>query len=132
MKVIFTGRHVEVSDSLRASAQERFTKMTTYLDDIIDVHVIFSVEKHRHQAEITLKTRRGEFIACAETDDMYASLSQALDKLEAQAHKHAGKQKAGFKVKTGLPGVAETETGAEAETEHDPEAEAEAETEVEG
>jgi putative sigma-54 modulation protein len=134
MKVIFTGRHVEVSDSLRALAQERFTKMTTYLDDIIDVHVIFSVEKHRHQAEITLKTRRGEFIACAETDDMYASLSQALDKLEAQAHKHAGKQKAGFKAKTGLPGAAETETGVEAETGHDPEAEAEAEaeTEVEG
>jgi len=120
MKVIFTGRHVEVSDSLRASAQERFDKMTTYLDDIIDVHVIFSVEKHRHQAEIALKTRRGEFIACAETDDMYASLSQALDKLEAQAHKHSGKQKAGIKVKGGLPG---------GETEAEPELESETETE---
>ena len=130
MKVIFTGRHVEVSDSLRASAQERFTKMTTYLDDIIDVHVIFSVEKHRHQAEITLKTRRGEFIACAETDDMYASLSQALDKLEAQAHKHAGKQKAGIKAKSGLPGTAEAE--AEAEPDAEVEAEPEPEPEVEG
>jgi putative sigma-54 modulation protein len=126
MKVIFTGRHVEVSDSLRASAQERFTKMTTYLDDIIDVHVIFSVEKHRHQAEITLKTRRGEFIACAETDDMYASLSQALDKLEAQAHKHAGKQKAGIKAKTGVPGAEE------AEAEAGPEGELESEAEAEG
>jgi putative sigma-54 modulation protein len=127
MKVIFTGRHVEVSDSLRASAQERFTKMTTYLDDIIDVHVIFSVEKHRHQAEITLKTRRGEFIACAETDDMYASLSQALDKLEAQAHKHAGKQKAGIKTKTGVPGAeaAEAEAGTDAGTDAELESEAE-------
>jgi putative sigma-54 modulation protein len=128
MKVIFTGRHVEVSDSLRASAQERFDKMTTYLDDIIDVHVIFSVEKHRHQAEITLKTRSGEFIACAETDDMYASLSQALDKLEAQAHKHSGKQKTGFKAKGVLPG---TET-VQAELELEAEAEAETETETEG
>ena len=125
MKVIFTGRHVEVSDSLRASAQERFDKMTTYLDDIIDVHVIFSVEKHRHQEEITLKTRSGEFIACAETDDMYASLSQALDKLEGQAHKHSGKQKTGFKAKGVIPGSdavnaeldAEAEVEAEAETE---------------
>ena len=113
MKVIFTGRHIEVSDSLRGFAQDRLDKMTTYLDDIIDVHVILSVEKHRHQAEITLKTRSSEFIACAETDDMYASLSQALDKLEAQAHKHAGKQKAGIKAKTGMP-EAEPE---EAETE---------------
>ena len=51
---------------------------------------------------------------------MYLSLSQALDKLEAQAHKQAGKHKAGFKTKTALPGEApaeETELEAETETE---------------
>jgi putative sigma-54 modulation protein len=103
MKVIYTGRHVEVTDTLRTQTEERLDKMVTYLDDIIDVHVIFSVEKHRHQAEINLKTRNGEFIASAETDDMYASLSAAMDKLETQAHKHTGKQKAGQKVKTVVP-----------------------------
>ena len=113
MKVIFTGRHIDVSESLKAFAQERLEKMTTYLDDIIDVHVIFSVEKHRHQAEVALKTRTSDFIACAETDDMYASLSQALDKLEAQAHKHAGKQKAGIKGRSGMP----EDEAEEAETE---------------
>jgi putative sigma-54 modulation protein len=116
MKVIYTGRHVEVTDALRLSTQERLDKMTTYLDDIIDVHVIFSVEKHRHQAEITLKTRRSDFIACAETDDMYASLSQALDKLEAQAHKQSGKQKAGIKTKAAHPDATAVEP-AELETE---------------
>jgi len=122
MKVIYTGRHVEVTDALRILSQERLDKMTNYLDDIIDVHVIFSVEKHRHQAEITLKTRRSDFVACAETDDMYLSLSQALDKLEAQAHKQAGKQKAGIKTKTVPSGAVEAE-------EHEPELEAEAEAE---
>ena len=117
MKVIFTGRHVEVSDSLRMTAEERFAKMTTYLDDIIDVHVILKVEKHRHHAEISLKTRRSEFIACAETDDMYASLSQALDKLEAQAHKQSGKRQSGFKTRPPLPGTTETTAGTELETE---------------
>ena len=121
MKVVFTGRHVEVSDSLRVFAQERFDKMTNYLDDIIDVHVICSVEKHRHQAEISLKTRRSDFLACAETDDMYASLSQALDKLEAQAHKHAGKVQSGRKGET---------VRAAAPAEEEPEAELEAETEA--
>lgn len=92
MKVIFTGRHVEVSDALKDFAQERLDKMTVYLDDIIDIHVVLGVEKHRHQAEVSVKTRRSEFLASAETDDMYASLSQALDKLETQAHKHSGKR----------------------------------------
>ena len=117
MKVIYTGRHVEVTDALRILSQERLDKMTTYLDDIIDVHVIFSVEKHRHQAEITLKTRRSDFVACAETDDMYLSLSQALDKLEAQAHKQAGKHKAGMKGKGSV-----AENVAEPEAELEPEA----------
>jgi putative sigma-54 modulation protein len=108
MKVIYTGRHVEVTDALRDCCQERLDKMATYLDDIIDdPHVTFSVEKHRHQAEITLKTRTGDFVASAETDDMYNSLSQAFDKIEAQAHKHTGKLKAGQKVKA--PGVGEPE-----------------------
>ncbi len=97
MKVIFTGRHVEVSDALRTFAEERIEKMTPYLDDIIDVHVTLSVEKHRHMAEVFVKTRHTEFLASTETDDMYASLSQALDKLETQAHKHAGKRQASFK-----------------------------------
>ncbi|MDP2876616.1 MAG: ribosome-associated translation inhibitor RaiA [Holophaga sp.] len=97
MKVIFTGRHVEVSDALRDFAEERIEKMTSYLDDLIDVHVTLSVEKHRHAAEVSIKTRGGDFLASTETDDMYASLSQALDKLETQAHKHAGKRQATFK-----------------------------------
>lgn len=97
MKVIFTGRHVEVTDALRSFAQERLGKMTPYLDDLIDVHIVFSVEKHRHLAEVSVKTRRSDFIASAETDDMYQSLTQALDKLETQAHKQAGKRQAGFK-----------------------------------
>ena len=98
MKVIFTGRHVEVSEALRQFAEDRFQKMTPYLDDIIDVHVTLSVEKHRHMAEVSVKTRGGDFLASTETDDMYASLSQALDKLETQAHKHAGKRQASFKA----------------------------------
>jgi putative sigma-54 modulation protein len=103
MKVIYTGRHVEVSDSLRTAAQEGLDKMETYLDDIIDVHVIFSVEKHRHTAEFTLKSRNAEFVASAESPDMYQSLSQALVKLEAQAHKHIGKRQTNYGKEGRLP-----------------------------
>ncbi len=92
MKVLFTGRHVEVSDALRAFAEERIEKMTSYLDDIIDVHVTLSVEKHRHTAEVSVKTRHTEFMASSETEDMYASLTQTMDKLETQAHKQVGKR----------------------------------------
>jgi putative sigma-54 modulation protein len=92
MKVHYTGRHMELTEPLKTFTKERLDKMATYLDDIIDVHVILGVEKHRHEAEITLKTRASAFVASATTDDMYASITQAVDKLEAQAHKHQGKK----------------------------------------
>lgn len=95
MKVNFTGRHVEVSPALKAQAQERVAKMASFLDDIIDVHVTFSVEKHRHQAEVSLKTRAHAFVASAESLDMYKSLAEAMDRIEAQAHKQTAKRAAG-------------------------------------
>ena len=92
MKVNYTGRHMELTEPLKQFTKERLDKMATYLDDIIDVHVILSVEKHRHSAEITLKTRASAFVASATTDDMYTSITQAVEKLEAQAHKLQGKR----------------------------------------
>ena len=92
MKVHFTGRHVEVSEALRIASNERLGKMTTFLDDVIDVHVIFSVDNHRHSVEVALKTRHDTFVASSESPDMYKSLSQAMDKLDAQAHKRHDKK----------------------------------------
>jgi putative sigma-54 modulation protein len=92
MKVHYTGRHMELTEPLKQFTKERLDKMATYLDDIIDVHVILSVEKHRHQAEITLKTRASAFVASATTDDMYASITQAVEKLDVQGHKQQDKR----------------------------------------
>jgi putative sigma-54 modulation protein len=92
MKVHYTGRHMELTEPLKQFAKERLDKLVTYLDDIMDVHVVMAVEKHRHEAEITLKTRANTMVASATSDDMYASITQAVDKLEAQAHKQQDKR----------------------------------------
>lgn len=113
MKVHFTGRHVDVSVALKAAGKERLDKMTTYLDDVIDAHVTIAVEKHRHMAEVTLKTRRDTFVASAETDDMYKSLAEAMDHLESQVHKANGKKQAKIHGTNGKDVLAEA--GVEAE-----------------
>lgn len=92
MKVHFTGRHVEVSEALRVASTERLDKMIAFLDDVIDVHVTFSVDNHRHSVEVALKTRHDTFVASSESPDMYKSLAQTMDKLEAQAHKRHDKK----------------------------------------
>jgi len=94
MKISFTGRHTDVSGNLKQYAEERLSKMSTYIDDIIDIHTTLTIEKHRHQADISLRSKTGVFIASAETDDMYQSLSHAIDKLEIQVHKKQGRRQA--------------------------------------
>ena len=95
MKIIFTGRRTEVSESLKRHAEERLGKLSAYVDDIIDIHTTLNVEKHRHQADIVLKSRTGAFVASAVTGDMQQSLSQAIEKLETQIHKKQGRRQAG-------------------------------------
>jgi putative sigma-54 modulation protein len=55
--------------------------------------VVLSLEKHRHQAEITLNTNGITVNARDVTEDMYAAIDLAVDKLERQVKKHKEKLK---------------------------------------
>ena len=54
-------------------------------------HVVLAVEKHRHLAEIQVKSRTAVLSGAEETDDLFASISEVVDKLERQALKHKEK-----------------------------------------
>ena len=49
------------------------------------------IEKHRHNAEIQVKSRTAFLSGRHETDDLYASINEVADKLERQALKHKEK-----------------------------------------
>ena len=91
MKVDITGRNTEVTPALREFAEERLHKLTKLLDDPIDAHVVLSIMKHRHIAEIQIKYRNVVLAGTEETGDLYASIGQVVDKLERQALKHKEK-----------------------------------------
>lgn len=88
MQVRVTGRHIEVTPALRTYAEEKINRLERYVDKIVDAHVILSIEKYRHIAEITLHansiTIRGE----EESGDMYSSLDLVIDKIERQVRRY--------------------------------------------
>lgn len=88
MQVKVTGRHVEVSPALRAYAEEKIARLERYVDKIVDAHLILTIEKYRHIAEVTLHangiTIRGE----EESGDMYSSLDLVIDKIERQVRRY--------------------------------------------
>jgi ribosome hibernation promoting factor len=87
MNVTVTFRHVDPTPALRAYAEEKLERVKKYLRRPVDAHVILSVSKERHVAEITLKADHVTMVAQEETHDLYSAIDLALDKLEHQAQK---------------------------------------------
>lgn len=86
-----TGRHVQITDSMKDYAIEKISKIERIMNRIIDVNVIMDIQKLDHRVEIILKANNTKITSSAVTTDMYISIDQAVDKLEAQILKYKSK-----------------------------------------
>lgn len=91
MKLTVAGRNIEITDGIREHLQNKMSKTISELGEKADVHVALSVEKHRHFAEVTVKTKGFSVHSTDETEDLYASMDNALVKIEKQLRKHKEK-----------------------------------------
>ncbi len=91
MKIDITGRQTNVTPALRQFAEQKLQKLRKLLEDPIEAHVVLSIMKHRHIAEIQIKSRSVVLSGTEETSDLYASIGEVVDKLERQALKHKEK-----------------------------------------
>jgi putative sigma-54 modulation protein len=94
MQINVTFRHVDPTPALRSHAEEKLERMVKkHLRRPVDAHVILSVSKERHAAEITLQADHVTMFAKEETTDLYAAIDLAVAKLEHQAQKLREKRK---------------------------------------
>ncbi|MGL6028695.1 MAG: ribosome hibernation-promoting factor, HPF/YfiA family [Legionella sp.] len=91
MQINITGHRMDVTPSLRAFTEEKFERLERHFDHITAINVVFDVEKLRQIAEATILISKGEVHASAETEDMYASIDELVDKLNRQLMKHKEK-----------------------------------------
>jgi len=88
MNVEYTGRHYEVTSTIRKEVETGLAKIRKILGDKFETKVILAVEKHRHKAEITISPRNGPLVGLAQAKDMTIAVNEALDHLEKQAIKY--------------------------------------------
>jgi putative sigma-54 modulation protein len=93
MNLDITGRHIEITPALKDFAEDKLRKLSKLLDEPIEIHVVLGIEKHRHTAEIKVKSRTAILSGTQETGDLYASIGEVADKLERQALKHKEKMR---------------------------------------
>ena len=92
MKVDITGRHIEITEPIRKFTTDRLDRLRGIADEVMEAHVILSVEKHqRHIAEVNIKTRHDFHHGQEVSSYMYTSIAAVLDKIEKQILKSKGR-----------------------------------------
>ena len=91
MDITVTFRHTEPTESLRTYAEEKVSKIKKYLDVPLDAHIVLTVEKIRHIADVSLRVNGTPIKAVEETGDMYSAIDQVMDKIENRVKKHISK-----------------------------------------
>lgn len=88
MKVIISGKKITVTDKLREYAERKISKLDKYFRDAAEASVVFSVERGRVKAEVTVKSGDLYYRSSETTSDKFASLDAAVSGIERQIHKY--------------------------------------------
>ncbi len=78
------GRHVQVTDAMKQYAETKLAKIERFHNHIMDIHVTMDIQKIEHSVTLVIKFDHFKIKSHASTTDMYASIDQAVDKLQKQ------------------------------------------------
>lgn len=93
MQIQVTFRHVEPSEAVKEYAREKVGRLQKYLDGPIEANVTLTVEKHRHDADVTLLASGLKIHGRETTGDLFSALDLVTDKLEKQVKRYREKLK---------------------------------------
>lgn len=93
MQVSITGRHVELTEPLKAYTKDKLMHLKHSFDQVVDVHVVLGVEKFRQCCEVTIQANRLTIHGSHVTEDMYASIDGVVDKLNRQLKRYRAKMR---------------------------------------
>jgi putative sigma-54 modulation protein len=93
MQINISGRHVEVTDSMKEYVTSKLERLNNHHDRITSTNVILSVDKLIQKAEATIHVSGKDVFAEATHEDLYAAIDALVDKLDRQLIKHKEKMR---------------------------------------
>ncbi len=86
--ITVSGRHVQVTEGMEKYAIDKISKIERHFNRVIDVVVEMDIQKLVHKVDIVMKVDSIVIRSSASTDNMYASIDKAVDKLKAQLRRY--------------------------------------------
>ncbi|MBN2559961.1 MAG: ribosome-associated translation inhibitor RaiA [Phycisphaerae bacterium] len=89
MRITVTGRRTDVSEALKAYANQKASKLERFYDRVQSVEIVFDVDAGKQRCEIIAKADHAmTFVAREDHVEPYASLDAAVKDLERQLTRH--------------------------------------------
>ena len=84
MQVHITGRHIDVTDGIREHVYDKIDRTLTGFPRIEDVRVILDLQKKDQLVEVLVQGKDIHIEGHAVSENLYASIDQALEKAESR------------------------------------------------
>jgi len=92
MKILISGKHMEVGDSLREHVEQKLEEcVNKYLGRVVGLTVVFAKESHRFKVDINGNTGTSSGVIIKSSDfgdDVYATFDNAAHKIEKQLRRY--------------------------------------------
>lgn len=88
MKIIITGKNIEVTEGLKERVTKKIGKLDKFFNNETEAHVTLSVQRARQIAEVTISFNGIVVRAEESNEDMYTSIDKTVDLLERQIRKN--------------------------------------------
>lgn len=93
MKLRVTARHFDLTDRLREHVESRSRHLERFFNNIIDLHWVLDIDKHRHIADLSARVYGSVLTGRAETSDLRTSVDEVTDKMEGQLKRYKSRLK---------------------------------------
>ncbi len=96
MKLIVNGRHLELTEAIKAYVSEKVGRLGHHYDFIQEIHIFLGVDKNprindKHHAEATVVVNRAVLRVETASEDLYASIDKLVEKIERVLSRHKTK-----------------------------------------
>jgi putative sigma-54 modulation protein len=91
MNITVTGRHLNISESVREYAEKKIKKLERHFNQLIDAHVILAVEKLDHISEVVMNGDGVQFHGKEKAADLYSAIDLLFEKMEKQIRRYKDK-----------------------------------------
>ncbi len=89
MKIIISGKQMELTDGIKSSIEEKLGRLDFYLHPETEVRVTVSAKKARQKVEVTIIPISGPIVRAEDIEEnLYAAIDVVYDKLNKQLRRY--------------------------------------------